>query len=108
MSDNKPTEVSGYVTRDAEAKVSKTGKPYILFSIAVVDKATDTTRYVKILNFDLAANAADFTKGATVRVTGKLNHDSWTGRDGVERTGWSCLASKVSVTEKPKARAVWE
>ena len=89
---NAKTEFAGYLTRDAEARKSTKGTPYILMSVAVVKKETDTTTYVRTLSFDRSAVATDFIKGATVKVIGKLSHDKYVGRDGEEKQGKVHLA----------------
>jgi single-stranded DNA-binding protein len=104
------TELSGFVTRDAEAKTSAKGNGYILINVGVKNKEDGSTKYIRVLSFDRNAEAEHFTKGCTVRVVGKLSHEKYVGKDGVERDSWTCLASKTAVIEKPKTKqtAWWD
>jgi single-stranded DNA-binding protein len=75
--------------RDAEAKVSKTsGKPYLRLNVRVCDG--DDAQWVQVNSFDPnAIEAIDrLVKGARVYV----RLDKWTGQDGTERQGLSCMA----------------
>jgi hypothetical protein len=91
------TEFPGFVVGEPEKKVSKKGTPY--FEIRVGWKRPDETRYVKTRVFDRDATPRDFVKGTEVIVSGVLNRDEWVGQDGEKKTGWSCMAKKVSITK---------
>jgi len=96
----------GTLGRDAEAKTSKTGKPYLRLNVAV--GSGDATQWVGVLSFDSSViELADkLLKGARVYVEGRLKLDSWTGQDGTTKHGLSVLASHVRPSEigaaKPK------
>jgi single-stranded DNA-binding protein len=92
------TEFAGFVVRDAEKKISKKGTPY--FEITVGWKRDDETRWVKTRVFDRDAIPQSFVKGTQVLIKGVFNNDEWTGKDGVKRTGWSCMAKKASITKR--------
>jgi single-strand DNA-binding protein len=81
----------GTLSRDGEAKTSKAGKPYLRLNIRTGD--TEGT-WVNVMCFDESAIAASakFVKSTAVYVEGKLSLDKWTGRDGAERTGLSCMS----------------
>ena len=82
----------GTLGGDAEQKVSKTGKPYLRFSMRVGDG--DGAQWLSVLAFDPeAVELADrFLKGARAYVEGKLSTSEWTGQDGEKRLGLSVMS----------------
>ena len=82
----------GTLSRDAEAKTSKTGKAYLRLNVAVSEG--ETTTWVNVLAFDPRAieNAARFVKGARVHVEGKLSLGVWTAPNGTTRQGLSVMS----------------
>ena len=82
----------GVLGQDAEQKVSKTGKPYLRFSMRVGDG--DGAQWISVLAFDPdAIELADrFLKGARAYVEGKLSTSEWTGQDGEKRLGLSVMS----------------
>jgi hypothetical protein len=98
----------GAVARDAEAKVSAKGKPYLRLSVRVGDAEA---QYVNVLCFDQQAidQVARLTKGSKVYVEGGgLKIDEWTGSDGAKRHGLSCMSWHCRLAEigrnRPAAR----
>jgi len=90
----------GVLARDAEAKISKTGKQYLRFTLRV--GADDSVQWVSVLAFDPAAIEAvgKMVTGARVYVEGTLSADKYTGKDGTERLGltvmsWHCKLSQI-------------
>jgi single-stranded DNA-binding protein len=82
----------GSLGRDAEAKTSKTGKPYLRAGVRVGDG--EGAQWVNVTAFDEKAIAvADkFVKGSRVYVEGRLSLDTWTAEGGEKRTSLSCLS----------------
>ena len=96
----------GTLGRDAEAKTSKTGKPYLRLNVAC--ESGDATQWISVMAFDPKAieNAAGYVKGSRVYVEGKLSQTEWTGSDGEQRHGlsilsWHCRLSEIG-RAKPK------
>jgi single-strand DNA-binding protein len=96
----------GCLGRDAEAKISKPGKPYLRLNVRVGDG--DAVQWVNITCFDpdAIAVADKLVKGARVYVEGSIKLDKWTAADGAERTGlsamsWHCRLSHIG-RNKPK------
>jgi single-stranded DNA-binding protein len=96
----------GTLGRDAEAKTSKTGKPYLRLSVAV--ESGDATQWISVMAFDPRAieNAAGYVKGSRVYVEGKLSLSEWTAPDGTARQGlsvmsWHCRLAAIG-RAKPK------
>ena len=96
----------GTLARDAEAKVSKSGKSYLRFSARVGDG--DGVSWVSVMAFDQRATEAaeKFAKGARVYVEGTIRLEEWTGQDGAVRHGLSCMSWHCRLSEigrnKPK------
>jgi single-stranded DNA-binding protein len=82
----------GALGRDAEAKTSKTGKPYLRLNVRVGDG--DAAQWINATVFDTKAiEVADkLVKGAHVYVEGRLALDEWTGQDGAKRHGLSVMS----------------
>lgn len=90
----------GVLGRDAEPKISQSGKSYLRLSIRVGDG--DSAQWVSVLAFDERALevAEKLVAGARVYVEGKLNTSEWTGQDGEKRFGlsvmsWHCRLSQI-------------
>jgi single-stranded DNA-binding protein len=90
----------GALGRDAESKVSKTGKPYLRLNIRIGDG--DAAQWVNVMTFDARAIevAAQMLKGARVYVEGRLSLDEWTDQAGVKRhslsvLSWHCRLAQI-------------
>ena len=90
---------TGKVGRDAELKTSKHGKPWLSFSVAVDETSEEATTWVRVAVFGELATRLhpELKKGTEVYCEGRLKLESWTGKDGRERTGLSVAAAKVEV-----------
>ena len=82
----------GTLGRDAESKVSRTGKPYVRLNVAV--GTGDATQWVNVMTFDPEAIAAvdRMQKGCRVYCEGKLTLGEWTASDGSKRSGLSVMS----------------
>jgi single-stranded DNA-binding protein len=97
----------GALGRDAESKVSGSGKPYLRLNVRVGDG--DTVQWVSVMAFDeRAIEVADkLVKGARVYIEGRLSVSEWTGSDGAKRHGlsvmsWHCRLSQIGRNRPPK------
>jgi single-strand DNA-binding protein len=86
----------GNLTRDPELKQSKGKKPVCIFGLATnrswpikPGETQFVTEYHRIVAFDkLAETCHQFLrKGRKVYVEGRLQSHTYTGKDGIERTG---------------------
>ena len=87
--------ISGNLTRDAELKKTKAGKPILSFGVAVNDRRRnpqtndweDYPNFIDCVMFGSRAEAlANYlTKGTKVAIEGKLRYSSWE-RDGQKRS----------------------
>jgi single-stranded DNA-binding protein len=96
----------GALGRDAEAKTSKTGKPYLRLNVRVGDG--DAAQWVNATVFDTKAiEVVDkLVKGSSVYLEGRLALDEWSGQDGVKRHGlslisWHCRLAQIG-RNRPK------
>jgi single-stranded DNA-binding protein len=82
----------GTLGRDAESKVSKSGKPYLRINVRCGDG--DGAQWVSAMVFDPQATAAVDTlvKGARVYCEGSLKLEEWTVADGTKRHGLSVMS----------------
>ena len=101
----------GALSRDAEPKISKSGKPYLRLNVRVGDG--DDAQWVSVMAFDEKAIAvADkMLKGARVYVEGRISIDEWTGQDGAKRTGlscmsWHCRLAQIGRNRPPKKSGI--
>ena len=85
------------LTRDAETRTTKAGKPRVVLSLAVDEGGDDdAVTWVKALVFEDQAEAvAKLTKGAEVDVEGRLKAEAWSGREGEPRVSLTVLARQV-------------
>lgn len=97
----------GSLGRDAENKVSGSGKRYLRINVRAGDG--DGAQWINVTCFDAAAieAAEKMTKGARVYVEGKLSLDEWTAQDGSKRHGlsavsWHCRLSQIGRNRPPK------
>jgi len=83
----------GILTRDAEAKISSAGKPYLrIIGLRIGDG--DKVQWASVTAFDqdAIATADKFVKGTAVYVEGRLTLDKWTDHGGASRSGLSCMS----------------
>jgi len=96
----------GALGRDAESKVSKSGKPYLRLNVRVGDG--EAAQWVNATVFDTKAiEVADkLLKGARVYLEGRIALDEWSGQDGAKRHGlsvmsWHCRLAQIG-RNRPK------
>jgi single-stranded DNA-binding protein len=81
----------GTLTRDADHRTSKAGKPFTLLNIQVGDG--DTRQYVSAIVFgDAATKVANLERGRHVDLEGKIEISEWTGADGTSRAGLKVMS----------------
>jgi len=100
----------GTLSRDAEAKTSGSGKPYLrIIGVRIGDG--DKAQWVNVTAFDqeAIASAGKFLKGAAVYVEGRIALDRWKGTDGGDRSGLSCMSWHCRLAQigrnKPKKKS---
>ena len=99
----------GALVADAERKISKNGKPYLRFRVAV--GGGDDVQFVSVMLFgDCVDELGDLTKGTRIYVEGRLKLDRWSGQDGAERYGLGVMSAYARIAQigdrKPKRDSV--
>jgi single-strand DNA-binding protein len=87
----------GFLARDADARTSQAGKPWVRLSIGI--GKDDGVHWVNVAVFGKAAEkAAELKKSDRCYIEGTIKLDRWTGNDGTERHGLSVAAFKCEPT----------
>jgi single-stranded DNA-binding protein len=70
--------------RDAELKTSKSGKPWLSFSVAVDEASGEAITWIRGVMFGEWATELypQLKRSTEVYCEGRLKLESWTGRDG--------------------------
>jgi single-stranded DNA-binding protein len=89
----------GFLARDADARTSQAGKPWVRLSIGV--GKDDAVQWVQVAVFGKAADkAAGLKKSDRCYIEGTIKLDSWRAGDGSERHGLSVAAFKCEPTHR--------
>lgn len=93
-------EFIGYLGKDPETKVAKSGKSFTTFSIGVNKPGAsrdDKALWINVIAFDKnGENAALYLKkGSLTLVQGSIELNEWEGPDGKTRTTLQLVASRV-------------
>ena len=88
----------GFLAADADARVSKNGKPWVRLRVGF--GKGEGVIWLSVACFGRAAeSAAELKKGDRVYLEGQdLKQDTWRGKDGVERSGLSVTSFMVEQT----------
>ena len=97
--------LEGNLTADCEMAYTKTGTPYVKFTIAhnFWKKVGETFEKSKTMFINCVAwsdlalnNEHKLTKGVKVTITGKLDQDSWVGNDGQKRKTFKIIVNDIN------------
>jgi hypothetical protein len=90
---------TGKIGRDAELKTSKAGKPWVSFSVAVDEAEGGVITWIRGVMFGEWATELypQLKRRTEVYCEGRLKLESWTGRDGRDRSGLSVTVAKLVV-----------
>lgn len=109
--------LSGRLTRDPEARVTRSGTPVLAFSLAVNDRRRDpqtgewedVPNFVDCVMFGARADRLSqmLRKGQKVAVSGRLHWESWE-RDGERRSKLYVYADEVELPPRDGAPAARE
>ena len=100
----------GTLTRDAEAKTSSAGKPYLrIIGLRIGDGDKAQWASVTAFDKDAIATADKFVKGAAVYVEGRLTLDKWKTTGGEDRSGlsvmsWHCRLAQIGRHKSKRTR----
>lgn len=109
MSSTNMAAVDGYLGRDSELKFSQGGFAFLSFSVAVKsqrkvgEKWEDHTDWIDCKTIGKRAEglAKILTKGTFCVVSGRLQQETWTDKDGGKRSKIVLFAENVSLGPKP-------
>ena len=100
--------VIGNVGQEPELKYTASGKPIAKFSVADTRGKDDQkqTQWHRVTVFDEQAEVVveQVRKGARVLVTGRLQIDKYTDKDGQERTSYDIVADDVCLSLRWRPR----
>lgn len=101
------TIMSGNLTADPEMRYTQTGKPVTSFRIAI-NEGSGERRKTLYLNCEawekLAELTAEYTrKGRKVLVSGALEDDTWTDRNGNKHAAVKLKCRNVEFLDRPEA-----
>lgn len=94
----------GHIGRDAAAKTSKNGNPYLRLSVRAGEG--DATQWVTVMYFgdDVAELAPKLEKGSGVYIEGTIRLDTWEKQDGTKSSSLSVMASRCELPKIGKNR----
>lgn len=92
--------VIGNLTRDAKVGKTQKGEGFVQFSIAV-NKTVGEEKKAKFFDVSAFSHLADafapyLKKGTGVAITGELNQNKWTDKDGVNHSSLSIIARDIT------------
>jgi single-strand DNA-binding protein len=82
----------GVLGRDAESKVSKSGKNYLRLNLRCGDGESAQWVSAMVFGGDVPELAVRLDKGSRVYLEGSIKLDEWTGADGTKRSGLSVMS----------------
>lgn len=94
----------GNLTREPELRFSAKGTAWCTTGLGVTPRVRgddgtwtdgETTFYDLVTFGDLAEHVAELAKGTRVIAFGRVEHETWTGKDGTERETVKLLADEV-------------
>jgi single-strand DNA-binding protein len=89
----------GFLAADADARVSKAGKPWTRLRVGV--GRDDEMQWISVSVFGKSAEtAATLKKGDRVYCEGNIKLDTWRGNDGLERHTLAVSSFKLEQTHK--------
>lgn len=107
--------LSGNLTRDAELKYTQGGMAILVFTLAFNDRRKnqggeweDKPNYIdcKILGDRAAKIQPYMAKGTKAVIQGRLQYESWDGKDGSKRSRIVALVDEVEFTTRGNGQQV--
>lgn len=95
----------GRIGRDAETKYTKAGKPLAVWPLAVDDGFGDnkvTTWFDCVMFGDRGTKLAEYiVKGGQLAVSGSIRLDTYTSKDGTDKSKIAMRIQEVTLLSKP-------
>jgi single-stranded DNA-binding protein len=89
-------EISGFTTRDADLRATKTGKFITSFSVAV-SFGEGENKKTSFFDVDIWDKRPELVKGTLVKCAGYLTQERWVGKDGVNHSKIKLVAKTVEI-----------
>ncbi|MGH8584640.1 MAG: single-stranded DNA-binding protein [Gammaproteobacteria bacterium] len=91
-------QIYGRLGRAPEQRTTAAGKAMVTGSMVVdLGRDAESPEWFSIVAFGSTGEAlARHGKGDMVAVSGRLTKSAWTGKDGVERSGFSVLVDSIA------------
>ena len=91
------TIVIGNAARDSEVEFSKTGKPYLRFSLGVssFQNGKKETKWFDVVCFGKTAENTPIRKGNKIFAEGNVSINTWTNKSGETKSNLSLVAFMV-------------
>lgn len=100
--------IIGRIGRDPETKFTTAGKAVAKFSIAVDTGFGDkkATSWFDAVAWEKTAEFVDkyFKKGSKIAITGRLNQETWTSKEGEKRSKVVIIAERVTFADSKQTR----
>ncbi len=102
------TSLAGFVVKDPEVSITKSGKTLCTFVLVVSNRSkTDSTPYPQYFKIETWSKLAEFCaktvkKGKPIHVKGKLRQERWEGSDGRMRSQIKVVGKSVQFLHFPE------
>ena len=104
--------ISGYLTRDAEKRVTTAGSTVVNFGVAVNDRVQnkqtgeweDRPNFFECVVFGKYGDSMEqhLRKGVKAAIKGKLHYSSWETKDGSKRSKVEVVAEQIDLMSQGK------
>ena len=102
--------ITGRLAQDVTVRYTANGKPVANFSIAVQRSTKNENGqyeadFFNVTCFNSTAEFAEkyLTKGVKIEISGRIQNDSWTDKDGNKRISTVIYANNIGFAESKKA-----
>ena len=102
--------ITGRLAQDVTVRQTANGKPVANFSIAVQRNTKNENGqydadFFNVTCFNSTAEFAEkyLVKGVKIEISGRIQNDSWTDKDGNKRTSTVIYANNIGFAESKKA-----
>ena len=102
--------ITGRLAQDVTVRHTASGKPVANFSIAVQRNTKNENGqydadFFNVTCFNSTAEFAEkyLVKGVKIEISGRIQNDSWTDKDGNKRTSTVIYANNIGFAESKKA-----
>lgn len=97
--------IQGVLAGDPVARTTSSGNTFWTANVRV--PVGDDALFIGLATFDATAGARlmQLAKGSSIAAAGTLESNSWTARDGSERSGWRMTANEIMSVYQARKRS---